>query len=183
MRPAAPPLLLLLALLVAPGCAGERPRQQPSSSDPARPGEVRAPSTEELKRLRRTSEAIVVGQVGRREEGPTGVTYAVRVVEVLHASPTLGERAASHPCAVDAELAVGDFLFRDGSGGQGGTIGPLRELSRYVLFLSPAEADGRWLNLEDAAGYPLPEAQATLDALRALRDGRPADAGPAAPRR
>ncbi len=163
LRVAAPLALALLAL--GSGCAGERPYQPPPTTS-STPGELKKPTDGELRRMRELSEVVIVGQVERRDDAPEGLTYVVRSVELLHASDTVHDRTR-HPHLVGAELGVGDFLFRPG--GPNGTIGPLRELSRYLFFLSPAEKDGRWLNLEDPAGLPLPEAQETLDRLRVLR--------------
>lgn len=163
LRVAAPLALALLTL--GAGCAGERPYQPPPPTT-STPGELKKPTDGELRRMRELSEVVLVGQVERRDDAPEGLTYVVRSVEVLHTSATVHDRTR-HPHLVGAELAVGDFLYRPG--GPNGTIGPLRELSRYLFFLSPAEKDGRWLSLEDPAGLPLPEAQETLDRLRALR--------------
>lgn len=163
LRVAAPLALSLLAL--GAGCAGERPYQPPPPTT-STPGELKKPTDGELRRMRELSEVVLVGQVERRDDAPEGLTYVVRSVEVLHASATVHDRPR-HPHLVGAELAIGDFLYRPD--GPNGTIGPLRELSRYLFFLSPAQKDGRWLSLEDPAGLPLPEAQETLDRLRALR--------------
>jgi hypothetical protein len=158
------------ALLLLAGCTPERPYRPDPAAPVTQPGEVRRPTDSELRRMRETAEVVVFGEVERREEEPTGLTYRVRVVELLHASGTIRDDA-KHPHLVDAELAVGDFLYRPKGGT--GTIGALRELSRYIFFLSPAQGEGRWLNLEDPAGLPLPDARPTLDALRALKDTPP----------
>lgn len=161
-----------VALVLLLGCASEPARQRPAPAN--------EPSKAELERVRGLAEVVLVGEVDRAEEGPEGRFYVVRVTEVLKATPSAQAAATTHPHAVDTTLQVGDYLFR-GQGAQGGTIGRLEELTRYIFFLSPAEPANRWLNLHDAAALPLPEAQKTLDALRAKRDqGRPAGAPPPA---
>jgi hypothetical protein len=167
------PLALLLFALVAPlalaGCEEPAPRGaagQPAARAPSSP--QKAPSRDELRRLRELADAVVVGSVESADDTPSGVRYTVRVTEVLATHPGLEDRAATHPMAEGTTIVVKAFLYRQGQ--EGGEVGRLDELSRYLFFLSPADDAGQWLNLEDAAAYRLPEAQPTLEALRSLRD-------------
>lgn len=168
-------LSLALASTLLAGCAGsdEAPERGPrTATSPTPQHDLGA---EELRRLRELAEASIVGTVESYDDTPTGRTYAVRVSEVLSRQPSLDERAATHPLAEGETIHVSTFLFRDVS--QSGEIGPLDEFTRYIFFLSPEEDPGEWLNLEDPAALRLPAAQATLDALRALRD-RAAEGAP-----
>jgi hypothetical protein len=155
----------LLAAAPLSGCAG------PAGGEPDRPAAAatpqQQPTPDELRRLRRLAEVVVVGTVDSYDDAPAGRTYTVRVSEVLSRQASLDERKATHPVGEGEVVKVSTFLFRDVS--QSAEIGPLEELSRYVFFLSPTEDAGEWLNLEDPASLRLPEAQATLDALRGLR--------------
>lgn len=169
LRPVlSPGLLLGLLLGPATGCAGP--------GDDARAGQVvraestpqREPTAAELRRLRELAETVVVGAVESYDDTPSGRTYVVRVNEVLSRKASLDERAATHPLVQGQTVKVSTFLFRDT--GEAAELGPLQELARYVFFLSPTQDAGEWLNLEDAASLRLPDAQPTLDALRALRE-------------
>lgn len=168
-------LLISLALL---GCAG--PERAPGPRAGTAPSTAqRAPSKDELRRLRELAEIVVVGTVETYDDPQTGRIYTVRVNEVLSRHPDVEARAETHPVKEGDAIKVAAFLFRPGAGSA--EVGVLDELSRYVFFLSPTEDAGEWLNLEDAAAHRLPEAQATLDTLRLLRDapapGRSPSAG------
>lgn len=158
-------LILLLAL---PGCTGPENgarRERPPAAKPTK---------DQVRALRDDAAGVIVGKVESFEDPPTGRVYVVRVEEVLSLRPASDEQKASHPLAHDSTIKVTTFLFK---GGVGGEISPLDELSRYVFFLAPKEAAGEWLNLDDPAPHRLPEAQPTLEALRALRDQPLAPAG------
>lgn len=166
MRSAAFPLLALVALVGPSGCSDPAPRPaREGSAPPAAPGTLRQPGEDELRQLLELSELVVVGAVETELDEPGGVFYRVRVQEVLHEGATV-RGAEDHPHQPGTVLRVSAFRFQQGGRGPG-EIGALNELSRYLFFLSPTEKPGEWLNLDDAAGYPLPEAQPTLDALRA----------------
>lgn len=157
---------LALSSLAPAGCAG--PDEVGGDGRPSvATTPQREPTPEELRRLRRLAEVVVVGTVETYDDQPTGRVYAVRVSEVLSRQASLDERKATHPLGEGTTLKVSTFLFRDVS--QSDEIGPLEEMTRYIFFLSPTEDPGEWLNLEDPASLRLPEAQATLDALRGLR--------------
>lgn len=161
LRPAA----LLLACLVPLACSPERPpeRQAPAPASGAQsPGGPRRGAA--LRELADLAELVAVGTVEHRLQSAGGTSYEVLVREVLRQRPVTDAAAAAHPRKVGTRLKVSTFLFR--SGQQPGVIGPLDELGRYLLFLSPAERAGEWLHLADPALYPLPEAQPALDELR-----------------
>ncbi|MDC3378975.1 hypothetical protein OAX78_01670 [Planctomycetota bacterium] len=161
-------LSLSASLLLASGCnpppRGDRPplRAQPAA------GELREPTEAELRELVRLSEAVVVGRVEERLEEPEGVFYTVRITEILHVSPSAEDSWVTHPLEAEKRVRVSQFLWRRGR--QGSAVGALGDLTRYVFFASPAESPNTWLNLDDASGYPLPEAQPTVETLRGWRD-------------
>lgn len=162
--------LLSLIFLGLVGCAG--PDHSPGPRREGAPSTAqREPSKDELRQLRGLAEIVVVGTVESYDDPQTGRIYTVRLTEVLSRHPDVEGRAETHPVKEGEAIKVAAFLFRPGAGS--GEVGPLDELSRYVFFLSPTEDAGEWLNLEDAAAHRLPEAQATLDTLRALRDAPP----------
>ncbi len=160
------PLAFLLAS-GALGCAGGDP-----GAGPARPADRvaaprRGPPTQaELERLLRMAEAVVVATVEGREETQQGVRYRLRPGSVVRRAPTPAEQDLTHPIAEGEPLEAASFLFRPGQ--PGAEIGRLDELSRYVFFLSPTDVPGRWLHLDDPAAYRLPDAEATLEQLRAI---------------
>lgn len=157
---------LLLACLLNLACSPERPPERsappPASGTAPQGGAPRGGAA--LKELADLAELVVVGTVEHRLVSAGGTSYEVLVREVLRQRPVTDEAAAAHPRQVGTRLKVSTFLFR--SGRQPGVIGPLDELGRYLLFLSPAERPGEWLHLADPAQYPLPEAQPALDDLR-----------------
>lgn len=167
-------LAAVAPLLLAVGCSAPLPDEPVGPRPPARsPGGLRQPDDAELRDLLRLSEVVVLGEVEERLSEPRGVFYRVRVREVLHQSESAALGRDTHPCSAGSELRASSFWYRPGR--QMAEIGELRELSRYLLFLSPGEAAGEWLHLDDAAGYPLPECQPTVDRLKALR-GQPGHA-------
>lgn len=152
---------LLPALLALCACANPPPPRPAPASSPARgTGPAQGDALRELVEL---SELVAVGTVERRLDEAGGTVYEVLVREVLRRRPADGE-ADSHPRKVGTRLRVSSFLFRPAR--PPASIRPLEELSRYVLFLSPAERAGEWLHLADPAAYRLPEAQPTLEELR-----------------
>lgn len=170
-------LLSLIFLIATVGCAG--PTREPAPRGESAPSTAqREPSKDELRRLRGLAEVVVVGTVESYDDPQTGRIYTVRLNEVLSRHPDLEARTETHPVKEGEAIKVAAFLFRPGAGN--GEVGPLDELSRYLFFLSPTEDAGEWLNLEDAAAHRLPEAQATLDALRELRDAPPPGRAPSA---
>jgi len=163
-------IVLLLISLGLAGCSG--PERSPGPRGETAPSTAqRQPSKDELRRLRELAEIVVVGTVESFDDPQTGRIYSVRVNEVLSRHPGVEARAETHPVKEGEAVKVTAFLFRPGSGKS--EVGALDEVSRYVFFLSPTEDPGEWLNLEDAAAHRLPEAQATLDTLRTLRDTPP----------
>lgn len=153
-------LLPTLLLLVA--CADAPPPRRPASAAPRADASAReGADRERLRELVGLSELVAVGTVERRLDEAGGTVYEVLVRELLRAGPGPG---ASHPHRVGTRIRVNSFLFRPGR--PASAIRPLEELSRYLLFLSPAERPGEWLHLADPGEYRLPEAQATLDELR-----------------
>ncbi|MBX3470866.1 MAG: hypothetical protein KF878_28705 [Planctomycetes bacterium] len=163
----------LLAAALA-GCAGPSAGRDADGRRGPPSATARRLTGDELRRARDLAEVVVVGTVTSYDDRPAGRLYTVRVEEVLARQSTLAERAATHPMGEGEVLQVSAFLFR--SGGGGGEVGALEELSRYVFFLSPTDDAGEWLNLEDAAALRLPGAQATLDELRVLRERQEAAA-------
>lgn len=162
----------ILAAALA-GCAAPAGRDADGRRE-ATSATARRLTGDELRRARDLAEVVLVGTVTSYDDRPAGRLYTVRVEEVLARQSTLAERAATHPMGEGEVLQVSAFLFR--SGGGGGEVGALEELSRYVFFLSPTDDAGEWLNLEDAAALRLPGAQATLDELRVLRERQEAAA-------
>jgi hypothetical protein len=159
------PSVLAVLGLGPVGCAPERARDRSATTTPES-GDV--PPTTELRRLYGLAEAVFVGQVDTVDEGDGGTIYRVRPVEVIKAPPDAMSASATHPVDPAGELLVSDFLFR-GESAPSGEIGHLAELSRYVFFVSRKERPGEWLNLADAATLRLPEAQPTLEDLRARK--------------
>lgn len=154
-----------LALILA-ACSPERPPipiDRPEEREPEQA--TTGPATgSALQRKAELADLVVVATIERRLEEPGGVFYEAELREVLRTR----EGGGTHPRAVGTRIRLSSFLYRSGQGLA--TIGSLDELGRYLLFLSPAERPGEWLNLEDAAVYSLPEAQRSLDELRRLRD-------------
>lgn len=172
-------LALAISSLAPAGCAGPEEVGDDGGRPTAAATPQREPTADELRRLRRLAEVVVVGTVESFDDQPTGRVYTVRVSEVLSRQASLDERKATHPLGEGATVKVTTFLFRDVS--QSDEVGPLEELTRYIFFLSPTEDAGEWLNLEDPASLRLPGAQPTLDALRGLRAREEAAASERAP--
>lgn len=170
-------LLVLSIILGLAGCHG--PERAPRARGDEAPSTAqREPSKDELRRLRELAEIVIVGTVESYDDPQTGRIYTVRLNELLSRHPDVEARSETHPVKEGEAIKVAAFLFR----GTGNTeVGQLDELSRYVFFLSPTEDAGEWLNLEDAAAFRLPEAQATLDTLRVLRDTPPPGRAPTPP--
>jgi hypothetical protein len=173
--------LLSLLLLALCGCSpsGYVPRDTDGGDDGSgeRASALRKPSLDELRGLRKLATAIVIGVVDERVETKGQVSYRVRVREILSKRPGLASGPAFE-VAPDKTLKVDAFLFREEANADQNEIGRLGELDRYVFFLAARpEKPGEWFNLDDAAGYPLPEAQETVERLRKLAETEPLDAG------
>jgi hypothetical protein len=154
----------VIILLLLAGCSTPRgePYTGPTTLNPTE-GVLREPSDEEIEELVELAELVLVGRVGERKEDPAGVTYRVEVVEILHETPAARANEA-YPHAVGSEITVSSFLYRPGEAMR--RLRRLKEPNRYIFWLSPMEREGAWLNLDDAAGYPLPDADGTLRKLR-----------------
>jgi hypothetical protein len=148
--------IAMTLLLIA--CSPVRPPER--NHGPARPSD-----TSELKELVDLSQLVVVGAVEVRKEEPGGTYYQVLLQEVLVGGRLSEAESRSHPAEPGAELRVTSFLYRPGE--PAAAIRELRELSRYVFFLTPTERPGEWLNLTDPGAYALPGAQETVEQLRA----------------
>ena len=148
-----------------PSDASSTSREEEAEGGARRSGRLEGAA---LRRRAEQSELVAVGVIVGRVESEGNVYYDVRIQEFLAQSATARPEQVEHPYAEGETVRLSTFWFA--ANGGNGEIGSLREFSRYVFFLSPTEEAGVWLNLVDPARYGLPEAQETLDALRALRD-------------
>ena len=103
--------LLALGLLTA--CADSPPPRTATTTDPVEEDEValRQPNAQELEELRELAELILVGRVEERVAQPGGVSYRVRVLEVVSENPIL-QKGDSHPYDRGQELEITAFLYR-----------------------------------------------------------------------
>lgn len=167
--------LILLVLSLTLGCSNTPGRPYTSPEIPERTSGLREPTDAELAELVELAEVVVRGIVQERKSAPEGVNYVVEVQEVLHETAA-AKANVSFPHGEGQEIRISAFFFKPGH--SMAQIGVLKEPNRYLFFLTPMERDGWWLNLDDAAAYPLPDADKTLRALRALRDGGAGDDAP-----
>jgi predicted acyltransferase (DUF342 family) len=118
---------------------------------------MRQPTASELRNLVALAEIAIVGRVIERRNAPEGENFRVEVQELL------SERSKDF-ISVGESVRVSTFLFRTGR--PMARIGKLKQPNRYLFFLSHMERKGWWLHLDDPSGYRLPDADATLRALR-----------------
>ncbi len=163
-------LILLLFVLTLPlGCSNPDGKPYTPPEMPETTSALREPTAAELAKLVDLAEVVVRGIVQERKAAPEGVSYVVEVQEVLHETAS-SKANPGFPHAEGREIRISAFLFKSGQAQS--QIGVLKEPNRYLFFLTPMERDGWWLNLDDAAAFPLPEADKTLRDLRDLRDLR-----------
>ena len=173
-------LLIAISLLLSlSGCqnSGYVPKDSDARDRDEDPqaSTLRRPGKEELRSLRKLASVIVIGVVDERIDRDGQLSYRVRVREILSRRPGLASGDA-YKVEAEKELKVDAFLFREERNSGKTEIGTLNELDRYLFFLAARpEKPGEWFNLDDAAGYPLPQAQETVEALRVLVKAEPLD--------